>query len=97
MRYLQRNQRLQTLEELETSPALWAGGLSQRLALLWDCSLPAQEGVMFSSPMYAAGSSPIRGATLAFGALPFTFVAGALQGPGLEKYPGVRLYDLLHT
>lgn len=52
---------------------------------------------MFSSPMYTAGSSPIRGATLAFGALPFTFVAGALQGPGLEKHPGVRLYDLPHT
>lgn len=61
---------------------------------------------MFSSPMYAAGSSPQRGAARAFGALPFAFVARALQGtlanagvcyPGLEKYPGVRLGDLPHT
>lgn len=52
---------------------------------------------MFSSPMYAAGSSPCWRAALAFGALPFTFVAGALQGPGLKKHPGVRLYDLPHT
>ena len=42
---------------------------------------------MFSSPMYAAGSSPCWRAALAFGALPFTFVAGALQGPGLKKHP----------
>ena len=52
---------------------------------------------MFSSPMYAAGSSPCRRAALAFGALPFAFFAGALQGPGLEKHPGVRLDDLPHT
>lgn len=52
---------------------------------------------MFSSPMYAAGSSPYRRAALAFGALPFAFFARALQGPGLEMHPGVRLYDLLHT
>ena len=38
---------------------------------------------MFSSPMYAAGSSPCWRAALAFGALPFAFFAPALQGPGL--------------
>lgn len=52
---------------------------------------------MFSSPMYAAGSSPYWRAALAFSVLPFAFFAGALQGPGLEMHPGVRLYDLLHT
>lgn len=47
--------------------------------------------------MYATGSSSLRGATLAFCALPFAFFAGALQGSGLEKHPEVRLFDLTHT